>query len=314
MFGEETVWLSQKQMADLFNVDVATINYHIKQVFETWELMPDLTIRKFLIVQKEGKREVSRNTVFYNLDAIISVGYRVNSQQATQFRIWATKTLKEYIIKGFVLDDERLKNGTHFGKDYFEDLLARVREIRASERRFYQKITDIYATSADYDKNAEITKEFFAEVQNKVLFAITNQTAPELIHARVDSKKPHMGLTSWKSEKDGGKIVKTDIHISKNYLEAEELEKLNLLITQLLDFAVFQIKNRKVMYMTDWVKKVDDFLTLNDVPILKNKWKISKNRATNKANREFEKFRKMQDQEYLSDYDKFIQLTSKIKK
>lgn len=236
-FMDETVWLTQKKMAELFNVDVRTVSDHLKNIYKSGELTEEATIRRNRIVQKEGNRNVEREVAFYNLDAIISVGYRVNSTQATQFRIWATKTLREYIIKGFVLDDERLKNGTHFGKDYFDELLERIREIRASERRFYQKITDIYSQcSIDYNKDAEITKKFYATVQNKLHWAITHETAAEIIVSRADSSKPHMGLTSWK-DGPNGKIHQTDVSVAKNYLAQQEITELNRLVNMYLDYA-----------------------------------------------------------------------------
>ena len=234
-FEGETFWLTQRRMADLFGVEVQTINYHLKEIFKSGELPEEATIRKFRIVQMEGNREVSREVDFYNLDAIIAVGYRVNSYQATQFRIWATRTLREYIIKGFVLDDERLKQGQRFGRDYFDELLERIREIRASERRFYQKITDIYAQcSIDYDPKAEITQTFYKTVQNKLHWAITGHTAAELIAQRADSSKPNMGLTTWKNAPKG-KILKTDVTVAKNYLSEKEISELIRLVTMYLD-------------------------------------------------------------------------------
>jgi hypothetical protein len=251
-FEGETFWLSQKKMAELFNVEVNTINYHLKEIFSSGELHKEATIRKFRIVQNEGGREVSREVEFYNLDAIIAVGYRVNSKEATAFRIWATNTLKEFIIKGFVLDDERLKQGVKFGKDYFDELLERIREIRASERRFYQKITDIYAgCSIDYDPNSEITKEFYKTVQNKLHWAITGKTAAELIAGRADSSKQNMGLTTWK-QAPAGKILKTDVRVAKNYLQKEELESLNRIVVMYLDYAENQAARNIPMTMKDW--------------------------------------------------------------
>ncbi len=312
-FSGETVWLSQKQMSDLFWVDTSTINIHLKNIYETKELSEDSTIWKFQIVQNEWNREVRREVNFYNLDAIISVWYRVNSQQATYFRQWATKTLREYIIKGFVLDDERLKNWAHFWKDYFDELLEKIREIRASERRFYQKITDIYATSSDYDKDAQITKDFFATVQNKLIYAITHSTAPEIIYSRANADKINMWLTNRKWDKKGEKILKTDVTISKNYLDKDELDKLNLLVSQLLDFAEFQVKNQIIMTMRDWVKSLELFLKTNRVDVLQDKWKISKEDADKKALWEYKKFREKQDRDYLSDFDRFLEESKHIK-
>lgn len=252
-FEDETFWLSQKKMAELFGVDVRTINEHLKNIFESGELDKIATIRNFRIVQTEGSRQVKRNIEFYNLDAIIAVGYRVNSYNATQFRIWATQTLKEFIIKGFVMDDERLKQGKIFGKDYFDELLERIRSIRASERRFYQKITDIYAeASIDYDSKAPITRKFFKTVQNKMHWAITGKTAAEIIKLRADSKKKNMGLTTWKNAPKG-KILKSDTHIAKNYLEEDEIKALERIVTMYLDYAENQAERQIPMKMKDWM-------------------------------------------------------------
>jgi hypothetical protein len=243
-FEEETFWLTQKKLAELFGVEVQTINYHLKEIFKSGELEEDSTIRKIRIVQTEGKREVSRMVDFYNLDAIIAVGYRVNSYQATQFRIWATNVLKEFLLKGFVLDDERLKQGQRFDKDYFDELLERIRTIRASERRFYQKITDLYAeASIDYDAKAPITQQFYKTVQNKLHWAITGLTAAEIISKRVDAAKPNIGLTTWKNAPEG-KILKSDTHIAKNYLNEEELQNLERIVTMYLDYAENQAKRQ----------------------------------------------------------------------
>ena len=309
-FSDDTVRLSQKQMAELFWVERSVITKHLKNIFSMEELDEKSVSAKFAHTANDGK---NYEILFYNLDAIISVGYRVNSQQATHFRKWATQTLKNYLLKGFVLDEERLKNGQYFGKDYFDELLEKIREIRASERRFYQKITDIYATSSDYDKDAPMTKEFFANVQNKLLFAITKNTAPEIIYERADAEKQYMGLTNRKWSKKGEKILKTDVVISKNYLSKEELDKLNLLVSQLLDFAEFQIKNHIVMTMSSWIESLEMFLKLNKVEVLENKGTISKEEADQKALEEYEKFRIKQDQEYLSDFDRFLQEVKEIK-
>lgn len=278
----ETVWLTQKRMAELFSVDVRTISEHLRNIFNTNELEESATIRKFRTVQKEGTREVSRELDFYNLDAIIAVGYRVNSYKATQFRIWATQTLKEFIIKGFVLDDERLKQGkTVFGQDYFEELLERIREIRASERRFYQKITDIYALAIDYDKNSPVTKDFFASVQNKLHWAITGKTAAEIVYDSADAEKIYMGLTNWKLAPDG-KILKSDVSVAKNYLNKAHIEELNRIISAYLDLAENRAKRQIVTTMEDWVKFLHSFLELSSYPILKDKGSTFSLLRTNK--------------------------------
>lgn len=303
---EETVWLTQKRIAELFSVDVRTISEHFRNIFDSKELEELATVRKIRTVQKEGSRSISRDLDFYNLDAIIAVGYRVNSYQATQFRIWATKTLKEFIIKGFVLDDERLKQGkTVFGKDYFEELLERIREIRASERRFYQKITDIYALAADYDKNAPITKEFFASVQNKLHWAITGKTAAEIIYNSADALKIYMGLTSWKHAPNG-KIMKSDVSVAKNYLNKAHIDELNRIVSAYLDLAENQAKRHLVTRMDDWAKFLHSFLELSKYPILKDKGKVTMLEAKLKAEQEFELFRITQDKNYISDFDNEI--------
>jgi len=311
---DSTVWLSQKMMANLYQKDVRTINEHIKSIFAEGELDPEATIRKFRIVQKEGTRDVARDISFYNLDGIIAVGYRVNSKEATAFRIWATNTLREYIIKGFVLDDERLKQGKKFGKDYFDELLERIREIRASERRFYQKITDIYAEcSIDYDKNSELTQLFYKTVQNKLHWAITGKTAAELIAERADSSKPNMGLTSWKKS-PSGKILKSDVGIAKNYLDEKEIDALNRMVVMYLDYAEDRAARMIPMTMKDWLEKLDAFLKFNEYEILKDAGKISHEIARSLAEREFDKFRVIQDKNFESDFDKEIKkLTSKNK-
>lgn len=269
-FQNETVWLTQKMMAELFQTSVPNINMHLKNIFEEGELEEYRTIKEFLIVQQEGKREVKRQQVFYNLDAIISVGYRIKSHIATKFRQWATNHLREYIVKGFVLDDERLKN-PDLPFDYFEELEKRIQDIRTSEKRFYRKITDIYATSADYDPTLDISIEFFKTVQNKLHWAITGQTAPEIISERADSSKINMGLTTWRS----AKIRKTDVSVAKNYLNEEELSALNNLVEQYLIFAQGQAQRRVPMYMKNWIEKLNGFLTLNDREILNNAGSIS---------------------------------------
>ena len=302
---DESFWLTQKAIAELFAVEISTTNYHLKEIYKSFELEEIRTIRKIRIVQKEGIRDVSREIDFYNLDAIIAVGYRVNSKQATQFRIWATKTLKEFIIKGFVLNDEMLKNGTSFGKDYFEELLGKIREIRSSERRFYQKITDIYALSADYEKGAIETKTFFASVQNKLHWAITGKTAAEIIYTEADAAKIYMGLTTWKDAPDG-KIQKSDVVIAKNYLSESHIQELNRIVSAYLDLAENNAKRQMLMKMGDWTVFLTSFLQLSNYPILLDKGKITQLEAKIKAESEFDKFRIIQDQNYLSDFDKEI--------
>jgi hypothetical protein len=300
---DETVWLTQKAMAELFGVNIPAINKHLKNIFNSGELEEDSVISILEITAADSKKY---KTKFYNLDAIISVGYRVNSYQATQFRIWATKTLKEYIIKGFVLDDQRLKQGNRvFGKDYFDELLERIREIRASERRFYQKITDIYTLSADYDKNAPITKEFFAAVQNKLHWAITGKTAAEIIYDSADTTKIYMGLTNWKHAPDG-KILKSDVSIAKNYLGEAHIKELNQIVSAYLDLAENRAQRRIVMKMADWIEFLHNFLELSNYPILQDKGKVSALEAKIKAEQEYELYRVTQDKNYISDFDKEI--------
>lgn len=308
---DETVWLTQKRMSDLFDVSVATINEHLQNVYGTAELSDISTIRKFLIVQTEGGRDVEREVNFYNLDVIISVGYRVNSTQATNFRKWATTILRDYIIKGFAMDDDLLKNGTRLGTDYFEELLERIREIRASERRFYQKITDIYATAIDYDRDAEITQSFFKTVQNKLHYAIHGHTAAELIAERVSAKKQHMGLATWKNAPHG-KVQKTDVAIGKNYLERDEISALNRIVSMYLDYAEDQASLGKTTTMAEWKNKLDAFLIFNGREVLDNPGKVSAEVAKKLAEHEFEKFRVMQDKEFRSDFDEFVEKTKKI--
>ena len=313
-FEEETFWLSQKKMAELFGVDVRTVSEHLSNIFKTNELEKVPTIRNFRIVQKEGSREVSREVDFYSLDAIIAVGYRVNSHEATRFRIWATQTLREYIIKGFVLDDERLKQGKKFGKDYFEELLERIREIRASERRFYQKITDIYAQcSIDYDSQAEVTQQFYKTVQNKLHWAITGHTAAELIAERANASAPHMGLTTWKNAPQG-KILKTDVTIAKNYLSKDELDALNRIVTMYLDYAENQAQRQMSMTMKEWAGKLDGFLAFNEYSVLKDAGGVSAEIAKKLAEEQFGHYRVVQDSVYESDFDEEVKkLTDKKK-
>ena len=299
---EESFWLTQKAIAALFGVESHTVTYHLKEIFKSLELEETSVTRKIRATATDGK---NYNTSFYNLDAIIAVGYRVNSKQATQFRIWATKTLKEFIIKGFVLNDEMLKNGTAFGKDYFEELLGKIREIRSSERRFYQKITDIYALSADYDKGALETKDFFASVQNKLHWAITGKTAAEIIYTEADATKLYMGLTTWKDAPDG-KIQKTDVVVAKNYLSESHIQELNRIVSAYLDLAENNAKRQLLMKMEDWSTFLNNFLQLSNYPILLDKGKITQLEAKIKAESEFDKFRIIQDREYLSDFDKEI--------
>lgn len=308
ILDNDTVWVSQLGMADIFETSKQTISYHLNNIYNEGELNKYATVKEILTVQKEGQRNVQRAIEFYNLDAIISVGYRTNSPKATLFRIWATSILKEYLIKGFALDDDRLKQGkTLFDKDYFDELLERVREIRASERRFYQKITDIYAQcSVDYDSKAKITQSFFATVQNKLEYAITHNTAPEIIKGRANAKKPNMGLTSWKNEKKGGKILKSDVGVAKNYLSKEELSELNTIVNMYLDYAELQAKRNKTMTMSDWVKRLDTFLSFNEYDLLKDSGKIRSDVAKSFAEKEFSKFRIIQDRTYKSDFDEML--------
>lgn len=304
LYERETFWLSQKKMAELFGVDVRTISEHLQNIYKSGKLDLEATVRKFRIVQTEGNREVAREIDFYNLDAIIATGYRVNSHQATRFRIWATQTLKEFIIKGFVLDDERLKQGKHLGKDYFQELLERIREIRASERRFYQKITDIYAEcSIDYDPKSELTQAFYKTVQNKLEWAITGMTAAEIIANRASADKPNMGLTNWKRS-PAGKILKSDVSIDKNYLDEPEIKAPNRIVTMYLDYAENQAERQKAMYMRDWVEKLDAFLKFNEYEVLTNAGTVSAEVAKSLAGQEYEKFRLVQDQTYESDFDR----------
>ncbi|MBN2683094.1 MAG: virulence RhuM family protein [Bacteroidales bacterium] len=302
---DETVWLSQKLISVLFEVEVNTINYHIKEIYKSGEQDENSTVRKFRIVQAEGKRNVERNVDFYNLNVIIATGYRVNSERALQFRQWATNVLKDFAIRGYVLDKERLKNGTFFNEEYFNNLLAEIREIRASERRFYQKITDIYATALDYDKDAETTKTFFATVQNKLHYAIHKQSAAEVIVNRADATKEHMGLTTWKNAPEG-KIIKTDVSIAKNYLTEKELKSLDRFVTMYLDYAEDQAESNIPMTMVDWAQKLNAFLQFNQKEVLNNPGKVTAEIAKAFAESEFEKYRIIQDQLYESDFDKQI--------
>lgn len=304
----ENIWLTQAKIADLFGVERSVVTKHLKNIYVDKELSHSATCAKFAQVQNEGSRMVKRELEYYNLDAIISVGYRVNSKQATQFRIWATERLKEYIIKGFTMDDERLKNPEHiFGQDYFEEQLARIRNIRSSERRFYQKVTDIYAQcSIDYDPSEEITKKFFATVQNKMHWAVSGQTAAEIIKARVSSQKPHLGLTSWKNS-PSGEIRKADVVIAKNYLDEKELDVLNRIVSMYLDYAEMQAQKGVAMRMNDWVEKLDAFLRFNEKDILSDAGKVSHEVAEALALDEYEKYRVVQDRNYVSDFDRELE-------
>jgi len=303
LYESETFWLDQRRLAELFGVEIPTISYHLKEIYESGELDREPTLRKILRVQREGNRDVRREIEFYNLDAIISVGYRVNSAQATQFRIWATQTLRDFIVKGFVLDDERLKLNKRFGADYFDELLERIREIRASERRFYLKITDIYEQcSIDYDSRAETTQTLFKTVQNKLHWAVTGKTAAELISDRADATKPSMGLTTWKRS-PRGKIVKSDVSVAKNYLIEQEIKELERIVSMYLDYAENQAGRRILMKMTDWVTKLDAFLQFNEYDVLTNAGNVSAEVAKRLAEEEYDKFRVRQDREFKSDFE-----------
>jgi hypothetical protein len=299
-YEDESIWLSQKLMGELFNVDVRTISEHLKNIFDSGELNADSVIRKFRTTAADGK---NYNTQFYNLDAIISVGYRVNSVRATQFRQWATRVLREFAVKGYVMDKKRLENGAFLGEDYFERLLAEIREIRLSERRFYQKITDIYATSVDYSKDAPTTRDFFAKVQNKLHYAIHGHTASELIKKRANATKPHMGLTNWEGGPDG-KVVKTDVAVAKNYLTQDELDSLGRIVNAYLELAEDRARRQIPMTMEDWSIRLDKFLEFDERDILTNAGKISAKIAKDHAESEFEKYRIIQDKLFESDFDK----------
>jgi len=311
MYSGETFWLTQKRLAELFGVEVPAVSKHLKNIFETGELQEDAVVSKMETTAADGKNYLM---AFYNLDAIIAVGYRVNSRQATQFRIWATKTLREFIIKGFVMDDERLKQGKRFGKDYFDELLERIREIRASERRFYQKITDIYEQcSIDYNKDADITQTFFKTVQNKLHWAITGKTAAQIIAERAKSSEPNMGLKTWKNAPTG-KILKTDVTIAKNYLIEKEIKELERVVTMYLDYAENQAAREIPMKMADWIQKIDAFLQFNEYKILKDAGKVSHEIAKKLAEKEYEKFRISQDKSFESDFDKEVKKITPPKK
>ena len=303
--ADETVWLTQKLIAALFDVDVRTVSEHLQNIFATKELTQDATLRNFRTVQTEGSREVARNVGFYNLDAIIAIGFRVNSVRATQFRQWAIGVLRDFAVRGYVLDKERLKNGAIFEQSYFDNLVAEIREIRASERRFYQKITDIYATAMDYSAEAETTQTFFATVQNKLHFAIHGQTAAELIVGRADSTKEKMGLTSWRNALKG-KILKPDVIVAKNYLSEEEIRALDRFVSMYLDYAEDQAERGFPMTMADWAKKLDAFLQFNQRDLLEHPGKVSAEIAKAFAESEFEKYRIVQDRLFESDFDRML--------
>jgi len=301
-YHDETFWMTQKRIAELFGVQRPAITKHLKNIFESGELEEDSVSSILEHTAEDGK---NYKTTFYNLDTIIAVGYRVNSSKATKFRIWATKVLKEFITKGFVLDDERLKQGKHFGKDYFDELLERIREIRASERRFYQKITDIYALSVDYDNSDLLTKDFFAAVQNKLHWAISGKSAAEIIYTSADATKLYMGLTNWKHAPDGG-ILKSDVSIAKNYLNEQHIKELNRIVSAYLDLAESRAERQIPTTMQDWSNFLNQFLELSSFPILKDKGKVSAIEAKLMAEQEYDKYRKIQDRNYESDFDKEI--------
>jgi len=307
--ADENVWITQAAMAEVFGIDKSGISRHLKNIFDTGELVKDSVVANIATTAADGK---TYQVEHYNLDAIVSVGFRVNSRKATQFRIWARKVLREFLIKGFAMDDERLKQGTQmFGKDYFDELLERIRDIRASERRFYQKVTEIYIQcSFDYDSDADLTKKFFAHAQNKLEYAVTGMTAAEIINLRADHSLPTMGLTTWKNQKDNGKIRKSDTTVAKNYLSESEISDLNRLVTMFLDFAENLAKKGKRMSMKDWHDKLDDFLKFNEFQILKNFGKIKKKSADAHAAVQFKKFKPIQDANYKSDFDKTVEQIS----
>ena len=305
-FENGDLWLTQKAMSELYNCSVDNISLHLKNIYSSLELDKNSTTEDFSVVHQEGNREVKRNIKYYNLDAVISVGYRVNSDRAIQFRRWATYVLKEFSKKGYILDKKRMENGTFFDEDYYETLLAEIREIRLSERRFYQKITDIYTTSIDYDRKSPVTIKFFKKVQNKMHYAVSHKTAAEIIYDRADSNRDNMGLTSWKNS-PGGKILETDVVIAKNYLTKEELEQLELIVSAFLDLAEARAKRNIPMTMEDWSTRIDKYLLADDRDILKDVGKISHEIACDKALTEFEKYRVKQDKLYKSDFDKLLE-------
>lgn len=312
-YEDNTLWLTQKMMCRLFDVEKSTLSEHLENIYSSQELTKEATVRNFRTVQTEGNRQVTREILYYNLEAIISVGYRVNSIKATQFRRWATGILQQYAIKGYVLDKKRMENGSFLGEDYFEELLEEIREIRLSERRFYQKITDIYSTAMDYDKDSPITKEFFSKVQNKLHFAVSHQTAAEIVYDRADHTKQNMGLTTWKNAPNG-KIIKSDVSVAKNYLSKEEIDDLEHIVSAFLDIAENRAKRKIPMTMEDWVSRIDKFLLADDRDILENAGKISAEIAKEKAESEFEMYRVIQDRTFKSDFDLFSEEIEKLEK
>ena len=304
-FENGDLWLTQKAISELYDCSIDNVSLHLKNIYKSLELDKNSTIEEFSIVQKEGKREVSRKLKYYNLDAVISVGYRINSDRAIQFRRWSTRILKEFSKKGYIIDKRRMENGIFFDEDYFESLLAEIREIRLSERRFYQKITDIYATSIDYDSKSPTTIKFFKKVQNKMHYAVTHHTAAEIIYERADHTKENMNLTSWKNSPNG-KILETDVVIAKNYLTNKELQNLELIVTAFLDLAERRALNNIPMTMEDWANRIDKYLLSDDLDVLKDSGRISHEIAEEKALSEFEKYRVIQDKKFESDFDKFL--------
>ena len=304
VYHHESVWCTQKAMAQLFDCSTDNIGLHLKNIYETGELTQETTTENFSVVQTEGERQVNRKLKFYNLDAIISVGYRVNSTRATQFRQWCTFVLRQFAIRGYVIDKKRMENGSFIGEDYFEHLLAEIREIRLSERRFYQKLTDIYATAIDYNRDAPTTRLFFKKVQNKMHYAVHGHTAAELIIERASAEKEHMGLTTWENAPDG-KIVKPDVSIAKNYLKESELEDMGRIVNSFLDLAEDMAKRHIPMTMEDWAKRIDKFLDLTDRPVLTDAGHVSAEQAKEYAETEFEKYRVIQDKLFQSDFDRF---------
>ena len=307
IYKDENVWCTQKAMATLFNCSTDNVGLHLKNIYESGELKEEATAEKISVVRREGSRNVNRSIQFYNLDAVISVGYRVNSIRATQFRQWATSVLRQYAIRGYVIDRKRMENGTFLSEDYFEHLLAEIREIRLSERRFYQKLTDIYATSMDYNKDAPTTRLFFQRIQNKMHYAVHQHTAAELIVERADADKEHMGLTTWENAPHG-KIVKTDVSIAKNYLKEVELEDMGHIVSAVLDFAESRAKRRIPMTMEDWAKRIDAYLNSDERPLLESAGTVSAEQAKAYAETEFEKYRIIQDRLFRSDFDNFSDL------
>lgn len=304
-YKDENIWATQKAMAALFDCSTDNVGLHLKNIYESGELKEEATAEKISVVRREGNRDVNRSLQFYNLDAVISVGYRVNSIRATQFRQWATAVLRQFAIRGYVLDKKRMENGTFLDEDYFEHLLAEIREIRLSERRFYQKLTDIYATSMDYNKDAATTRQFFKRIQNKMHYAVHQHTAAELIMERADAEKEHMGLTTWENAPDG-KIVKTDVSIAKNYLKDMELEDMGRIVTAVLEFAESRAKRHIPMTMEDWAKRIDAYLSSDERPLLDDAGSVSHEEAVLHAETEFEKYRIIQDRLFQSDFDRYL--------